>query len=47
MLLLQAEPPSNGQFMVAAYVLVAVVLVVYSVTLWLRASRAEAETRQE
>jgi hypothetical protein len=42
-MLLQTEPPQNGQFMVAAYVLVAVVLLVYSVTLVLRARRIERE----
>ena len=36
-MLLRAEPPSNGEFMVAAYVLVALVLVVYAVTLFVRA----------
>jgi hypothetical protein len=36
-MLLRAEPPANGGFMVAAYALVAVVLLVYAVTLFLRA----------
>ena len=36
-MLLQAEPPANGQYMVAAYVLVAVVLLTYAVTLLVRA----------
>lgn len=36
-MLLRAEPPANGGFMVAAYALVAVVLVIYAVTLFVRA----------
>ena len=36
-MLLRVEPPANGQYMVAAYVLVAVVLVSYAVTLIVRA----------
>lgn len=36
-MLLRAEPPANGGFMVAAYALVAVVLLVYAVTLFVRA----------
>jgi len=36
---LQAEPPQNAGFMVAAYTLVAVVLLVYAVTLVLRARK--------
>jgi hypothetical protein len=42
-MLLQAEPPQNGQFMVAAYTLVAVVLLVYAVTLFVRARRIVRE----
>jgi hypothetical protein len=37
------EVPQNGEFMIAAYVLVAVVLAVYSVSLFLRAGRMERE----
>ena len=35
------EPPQNGEYMVAAYVLVAVVLVLYALTLVARARRLE------
>lgn len=34
------ETPQNGQYMVAAYVVAAVIYLVYSLTLWLRARRA-------
>ena len=44
-MLLLREPPDNGNFMLAAYVIVAVVLVGYSVMLMLRV-RAE-EQREE
>ena len=36
-MLLRVEPPANGRYMVAAYVLVAVVLLIYAVTLVVRA----------
>lgn len=42
----QTEPPQNAEFMVAAYALVAVVLLVYAVTLVVRARRIEAEVRE-
>jgi hypothetical protein len=45
-MLLQSEPPQNGQFMVAAYTLVAVVLLVYAVTLFVRARRIMAEVKE-
>jgi hypothetical protein len=34
-----AEPPPNGEYLVAAYVIAAVILVAYWVALWRRASR--------
>ena len=34
-----AEPPVNGGYMIAAYVLVAVVLGGYAIALWRRAGR--------
>lgn len=37
------ETPQNGGFLVAAYVVTAVIYVVYAVTLWSRASRAMRE----
>lgn len=36
-MLLRAEPPANGEFMVAAYAIVAGVLLVYAVMLFVRA----------
>ena len=41
------ETPQNGGFLVAAYVVAAVIYVVYAVTLWSRAGRAmrDAGTR--
>lgn len=33
------EPPSNGGYMVAAYIVAAVILVGYFLRLWLRARR--------
>ena len=36
-MLLRVEPPANSQYMVAAYVLVAVVLLTYVATLLVRA----------
>lgn len=38
------DTPQNGQFMVAAYIVAAVIYLTYSLTLWLRTRRA---TRQE
>jgi hypothetical protein len=32
-----AEPPSNGGYLVAAYIVTAVILVTYWIRLWLRA----------
>lgn len=40
-MLLLREVPDNGGFMVAAYTIVAVVLLTYSISLMLRASREE------
>ena len=45
-MLLRGEPPANGGFMVAAYTLVAVVLVIYAVTLLVRARRMVAEVKE-
>jgi len=45
-MLLRAEPPANGGFMVAAYALVAVVLVVYAVTLFVRARGLVGEVKE-
>jgi len=45
-LLLRAEPPANGGFMVAAYALVAVVLLVYAVTLFVRARGMVREVKE-
>jgi CcmD family protein len=42
-MLLLAEPPANGNFMVAAYAIVAVVLCGYSLRLLRRASALERE----
>ena len=39
------EPPDNGSFMLAAYVIVAVVLLGYSVTLMRRARQEENRER--
>jgi len=40
-MLLLREPPANGNFMLAAYVIVAVVLLGYSVMLMLRVKSEE------
>jgi hypothetical protein len=40
-MLLLREPPANGNFMLAAYVIVAVVLLGYSVMLMLRVNTEE------
>ena len=40
------ETPQNGGFLVAAYVVAAVIYLVYAATLWSRASRAMREARQ-
>jgi hypothetical protein len=45
-MLLRAEPPANGGFMVAAYLLVAVVLVIYAATLVLRARALSREVQE-
>ena len=34
------ETPQNGQYMVAAYIVAAVIYLTYSLTLWLRARKA-------
>jgi hypothetical protein len=39
-------PPDNGGYMVAAYVLTAVILVGYAVGLWRRAKKVEKEARK-
>ncbi len=39
------EPPDNGSYMLAAYTIVAVVLVGYSVMLLIRARREEQRER--
>jgi putative exporter of polyketide antibiotics len=44
-MLLLREPPANGNFMLAAYTIVAIVLVGYSVMLMLRV--AAEEKREE
>ena len=44
-MLLLREPPDNGNFMIAAYTIVAVVLLTYSVMLMLRV-RAEEQREQ-
>jgi hypothetical protein len=36
---MQAEPPSNGEYMVAAYVVAAIILIGYWIRLWRRAKR--------
>lgn len=35
------EPPQNGEYLVAAYVITAVILIAYFCLLWRRARRAE------
>jgi hypothetical protein len=39
MLAMQAEPPSNGEYMVAAYLVAAIILMGYWVRLWRKAKR--------
>lgn len=34
-----AEPPQNGEYLIAAYVVAAVILVGYWIRLWLRTSK--------
>lgn len=34
------EPPRNGGYMVAAYIVATVILLVYGISLWRRARRA-------
>lgn len=41
MLLLLREPPDNSRFMIAAYTIVAVVLLTYAISLMVRAHREE------
>lgn len=36
---MQVEPPQNGEYLVAAYVIAAVILLGYWVALWRKASR--------
>jgi len=40
-------PPENGSYMVAAYIVTAVVLVGYAATLWRRATKAVREAERE
>lgn len=42
-----AEPPPNGEYLVAAYVIAAVILVGYWVALWRRASREKKSVSGE
>ena len=44
-MLLLREPPDNSGFMIAAYTIVAVVLVTYSITLMVRARAEENRER--
>jgi hypothetical protein len=37
--MLQGETPSNGKYMVAAYVVAGAIYVVYTLSLWIRARR--------
>jgi hypothetical protein len=39
-------PPENGGYMIAAYVVTAVILVGYAVGMWRRARRAVGEERE-
>ncbi len=41
MLLLLREPPDNSRFMIAAYTIVAVVLLIYAISLMIRARKEE------
>ena len=36
---MQAEPPANGGYMTAAYIVAAVIYVTYALRLWLRSRR--------
>jgi len=40
------ETPQNGGFLAAAYIVAAVIYVVYAVSLWARASAAVRQARQ-
>ncbi len=40
---MQIEPPANGGYRTAAYIVAAVIYLVYSVRLWLRSRRAIGE----
>ena len=40
------ETPQNGGFLAAAYIVAAVIYVVYAVSLWIRASRAMRQAGQ-
>jgi hypothetical protein len=42
-----AEPPSNGEYLVAAYVLTSVILLGYWVALWRGASREKKSVSGE
>ncbi len=37
---MQSEPPANGQYLVAAYIVAAVIVLGYAGSLWRRARRA-------
>lgn len=40
---MQGNPPANDGFMIAAYVVTAVILVAYALSLWLRARALGSE----
>jgi hypothetical protein len=40
-----AEPPQNGEYLVAAYVITAVILVGYIVALWRKAKKSVSGSR--
>jgi uncharacterized membrane protein len=44
-MLLLREPPDNSGFMIAAYAIVAVVLLAYSISLMIRARKEEQRER--
>ena len=42
---MQGSPPANGGYMIAGYVVTAIIVVVYVVALWRRARRVEGELK--
>jgi len=40
------EAPANGGYMIAAYIIAAVIYVIYSLSLWMRARRALNDTEK-